>query len=329
MDFFKEYLRYKYKLILFYVISALFLSFSFAIFELPMKASLYPVIIITIVGLGILIFDYIKSYHMHKDYERVKNYYFDLSGDFPKSQSINEDDLKEIVINLSGYNRTQSEEAYKKYSDMIEYYTVWCHQIKTPIAAMRLSLHNENTPFSRHLKGELDRIESYVDMVLAYLRLDSDSTDYVFKEYDLDIIVKACIRKFSREFIDRKISMNYSDLNMKVLTDEKWLSFVIEQIISNALKYTKEGSISIFSKDENTLCIKDTGIGIDPADLPRIFENGFTGFNGRSDKKASGIGLYLCKRTCDALGHRICVTSDVGIGTTVYIDLSKAELDVE
>lgn len=329
MEFLKSYFKYKYLQIVFYLFSAALLIFSFFILELNMRAALYPLALISVVGLGALIIDIRKAYKMHKEYERAKNYFYELSDDMPKSTSINEDDLKEIIRNLSEYSDQKSDEAYTKYSDMIEYYTVWCHQIKTPIAAMRLTLHNEDSSFSRQLKGNLDRIESYVDMVLAYLRLDSDTTDYVIKDYDLDTIVKGCIKKFSREFIDRKLSMNYTDLNMQVLTDEKWLSFVIEQIISNALKYTKEGSISVYGKDGHTLCIKDTGIGIDPADLPRVFDNGFTGFNGRSDKKASGIGLYLCKRTCKALGHKIYITSEVGVGTCVYIDLSKADLKVE
>ena len=212
---------------------------------------------------------------------------------------------------------------------MIDYYTVWAHQIKTPIAAMRLTLQNEDTPLTRKLTNDLYRIEQYVEMVLTFLRLNSDSTDYVFKEYDLDNIVKSAVKKFSSEFIGRKLRLIYDPLNTSVITDEKWLSFVIEQVLSNALKYTPSGSITISLVGEKTLRIEDTGIGIAPSDLPRIFENGYTGFNGRTDKKASGIGLYLCRRVCNNLGHTITANSTVDVGTAIDIDLTQTKLEME
>ena len=212
---------------------------------------------------------------------------------------------------------------------MIDYYTVWAHQIKTPIAAMRLTLQNEDTPLTRKLTNDLYRIEQYVEMVLTFLRLNSDSTDYVFKEYDLDNIVKSAVKKFSSEFIGHKLRLIYDPLNTSVITDEKWLSFVIEQVLSNALKYTPSGSITISLVGEKTLRIEDTGIGIAPSDLPRIFENGYTGFNGRTDKKASGIGLYLCRRVCNNLGHTITANSTVDVGTAIDIDLTQTKLEME
>ena len=222
----------------------------------------------------------------------------------------------------------KSETNYR-YTDMIDYYTVWAHQIKTPIAAMRLTLQNEDTPLTRKLTNDLYRIEQYVEMVLTFLRLNSDSTDYVFKEYDLDNIVKSAVKKFSSEFIGRKLRLIYDPLNTSVITDEKWLSFVIEQVLSNALKYTPSGSITISLVGEKTLRIEDTGIGIAPSDLPRIFENGYTGFNGRTDKKASGIGLYLCRRVCNNLGHTITANSTVDMGTAIDIDLTQTKLEME
>ena len=166
-------------------------------------------------------------------------------------------------------------------------------------------------------------------MVLMFLRLDSDSTDYVIREYDLDGIVRGAVKKFAGEFIGRKLRLDYQPLNTTVLTDEKWLSFVVEQLLSNALKYTPSGTISITLEQEQTLCVRDTGIGIAPEDLPRVFEKGYTGYNGRSDKRASGIGLYLCKRICQNLGHRISVESQAERGTTVRIDLSHQKLEIE
>ena len=137
------------------------------------------------------------------------------------------------------------------------------------------------------------------------------------------------MKRFSSEFIGRKLRLIYDPLNTSVITDEKWLSFVIEQVLSNALKYTPSGSITISLVGEKTLRIEDTGIGIAPSDLPRIFENGYTGFNGRTDKKASGIGLYLCRRVCNNLGHTITANSTVDVGTAIDIDLTQTKLEME
>ena len=166
-------------------------------------------------------------------------------------------------------------------------------------------------------------------MVLAYLRLDAGSTDYVLREYELDPIVRGAVKRFSAEFIERRLALDFHPTGARVLTDEKWLSFVLEQLLSNALKYTPAGSVSVYREGEATLCIADTGIGIAPEDLPRIFEPGFTGLNGRADKRASGLGLYLCRRVCENLGHRITAESEPGKGTTVRLDLSRRELRAE
>ena len=165
--------------------------------------------------------------------------------------------------------------------------------------------------------------------ISTYLRLDSGSTDYVLKNYDLDDIVRQAVRKYASQFIRKRIRLIYGSLSCQVLTDEKWLLFVIEQVLSNALKYTRSGEIEITVEAPKTLCIRDTGIGIAAEDLPRIFEKGFTGYNGRSDKKASGIGLYLCRRICGRLNHKMTVTSEVDVGTEVRIALDRKALEVE
>ena len=205
---------------------------------------------------------------------------------------------------------------------------MWAHQIKTPIASMRLTLQNEDSPLSRTISDDLFRIEQYVEMVLCYLRLGSESTDYVIAKQDLDKLLKQAFRHFSGQFISKKLKLEYEETPFTALTDEKWLLFVIEQILSNAVKYTPSGGeIRVSMKTPGILCIKDTGIGIAPEDLPRIFERGYTGLNGRADKKASGLGLYLCKRICDNLNHRIWAES--GEGTAVYLDLRSKKLETE
>ena len=165
-------------------------------------------------------------------------------------------------------------------------------------------------------------------MVMCYLRLDSDASDYVIREYDLDAIIRQALRENASVFIRKKIKLHYEPLQVKVLTDEKWLLFVIGQVLSNALKYTPSGSITISLKAPKTLCVRDTGIGIAPEDLPRIFERGYTGGNGRTDRQASGIGLYLCRRICQNLGHTIAAVAHED-GAELQIDLQSERLEIE
>ena len=205
---------------------------------------------------------------------------------------------------------------------------MWAHQIKTPISAARLLLQNEATALSRALYSELMRISQYVDMAMTYGRLDSETTDYVFRTLPLDGLIKGVLRSFSHEFIARRLALDYSGAEGTVVTDEKWFSFVVGQIISNALKYTRTGGIKIFMRG-STLCIADTGIGIDSADLPRIFEKGYTGINGRREGSSTGIGLYLCRRVCDNLGIGISAVSEPERGTEIRLQLDQYELHSE
>ncbi|MCD7843930.1 MAG: sensor histidine kinase, partial [Clostridiales bacterium] len=277
------------------------LLYSFLDKHIPVLAVIYPM------GLGLIL---VIGY-LFLDYRAEKKRFVQL---------------RELERKIQDLQRQMSDEQAKAQQRM-DYYSVWAHQIKTPIAAMRLQLQGQDSDLSRQMEVELNRIEGYADMVMTYLRLDGDGTDYVFRQQDLDEIVRGAVRRFSGEFIGRKISLRYEPLNQTVLTDEKWLSFVIEQILSNALKYTPAGSISIYMEPSQVLCIRDTGIGIAPEDLPRIFEQGFTGYNGRTDKKASGIGLYLCRRVCNDLGCQISAESQPGKGTVIRLHLQKGPLD--
>ena len=246
----------------------------------------------------------------------------------PPPENLIEEDYRQLIRALGEEKQRQASAMDLRMSDMQDYFTLWAHQIKTPIAAMRLILQTKPENSAGELSQELFRVEQYVEMVLNYLRLDSDSTDFVFRTCALDDIIRQCVRKYAKQFIRKRIRLEYEGTALQVLTDEKWLCFVIEQILSNALKYTSAGSIRIFTQGE-TLVIADTGMGIAPEDLPRVFEKGYTGYNGRTDKKATGIGLYLCKRILNRLGHEISISAQVGKGTRVSIDLSREELTVE
>lgn len=246
--------------------------------------------------------------------------------------------------------RSESESsAAVRQSRMRDYYSMWVHQIKTPISAMKLLLEAEReelgqlmcdeepqatlTELSDNLdsfEDELFRIEEYVGMALQYQRVSSTENDFVLEKVSLDGVIRDTIKKYAKIMIRRHIGINYSGTKKQVYTDEKWLAFILEQVLSNAIKYTPKGFVTIETaeeKDRFFITIKDTGIGIKAEDLPRVFEKGYTGYNGHADKKATGIGLYLCRQMADKLGHTIRMESELGKGTKVWIgfDLDYAD----
>ena len=329
MKLFLQYLKQRHRIWIVGAVFCVIFAVSFLLYHLPIAAVLYPTLLCTALGILIMVFDFLRVKREHEALSSIRSMTDVIAESLPKIDGIKDEDYQQILRLLSEEHTHYRTQTNRKYADMIDYYTVWAHQIKTPIASMRLHLQNEDSALSRTLTSDLHRIEQYVEMVLTFLRLNSESTDYVIKEYDLDKIIKGAVRKFSADFIGRKLSLVYEPVNTTVITDEKWLSFVIEQVLSNALKYTPAGSIIITLENEKTLRIRDTGIGIAPEDLPRVFENGYTGYNGRADKKASGIGLYLCKRICNNLGHTITARSMVDVGTIIDIDLLQTKLEVE
>ena len=329
MKLFLQYLGQRRRIFIVDAAFCIIFAVSFLLYHLPIEAVIYPTLLCAALGILIMVFDFLRVKREHEALSSIRGMTEVITESLPKADGIKDEDYQQILRLLCEEHNNYHTQTNRKYADMIDYYTVWAHQIKTPIASMRLHLQNEDSALSRTLASDLRRIEQYVEMVLTFLRLNSESTDYVIKEYDLDKIIKGAVRKFSADFIGRKLSLVYEPVNTTVITDEKWLSFVIEQVLSNALKYTPTGSITITLENEKTLRIRDTGIGIAPEDLPRIFENGYTGYNGRADKKASGIGLYLCKRICNNLGHTITARSIIDVGTIIDIDLAQTKLEVE
>ena len=246
--------------------------------------------------------------------------------------------------------RSESESsAAIRQSQMRDYYSMWVHQIKTPISAMKLLLEAEREELGllicdeeqqaslkelsdnvASFEDELFRIEEYVSMALQYQRVSSTENDFVLEKVSVDGVIRDTIKKYAKIMIRRHIGINYSGTGQDVYTDGKWLAFMLEQILSNAIKYTPQGGVTIETaeeKDRFFITIKDTGIGIKAEDLPRVFEKGYTGYNGHADKKATGIGLYLCRQMADKLGHTIRMESELGKGTKVWIgfDLDYAD----
>ena len=279
------------------------------------------------------------------------------------------DDVEQLYTRLlenQSIARSESESsAAVRQSRMRDYYSMWVHQIKTPISAMKLLLEaereelgllmcdeeqsqcriadmnggnisaaglndaakqqaafNELSDNVASFEDELFRIEEYVGMALQYQRVSSTENDFVLEKVSLDGVIRDTIKKYAKIMIRRHIGINYSGTKKQVYTDEKWLAFILEQILSNAIKYTPQGFVTIETEEEKDrffITIKDTGIGIKAEDLPRVFEKGYTGYNGHADKKATGIGLYLCRQMADKLGHTIRIESELGKGTKVWI----------
>lgn len=245
--------------------------------------------------------------------------------------------------------RSESESsAAIRQSQMRDYYSMWVHQIKTPISAMKLLLEAEREELGQLIcddeqsqcllsdnmdsfEDELFRIEEYVSMALQYQRVSSTENDFVLEKVSVDGVIRDTIKKYAKIMIRRHIGMNYSGTVQEVYTDGKWLAFILEQLLSNAIKYTPQGVVTIETaeeKDRFFITIKDTGIGIKAEDLPRVFEKGYTGYNGHADKKATGIGLYLCRQMADKLGHTIRMESEIGKGTKVWIGFDLDYSDV-
>ena len=329
MRYLASYLKQHKLALLAFVLCAALYAVTFVFYRFPLEAIAYPTALCLVLLLAFAAADIARTKKKHTELERIRGFDARLADSFPKAGGIVERDYQEIIHLMREQHEAAKEKSEQSLREMMDYYTVWVHQIKTPIASMRLALQNIDTAQSRQLLSELGRIERYVEMVLTFLRLGSDSTDYVIKEHELDDIVRGAVKKLAGDFINKRIKLEYTELNATVLTDEKWLAFVIEQVLSNALKYTPEGTVSVYLESPKTLCIRDTGIGIAPEDLPRVFENGYTGYNGRSDKKASGIGLYLCRRVCDKLGHTISAESKAGEGTVIRIGLDRKKLEIE
>lgn len=259
-------------------------------------------------------------------YKEYRNQLFYASG---RPQTALEALLFEKLALLEMDKKNRAIEEREKLNDLMDYYTLWAHQIKTPIAASSLLVGEiEDKKVKNQLEQELFKIESYVNIVLQYLRLESFHEDLVLKKENVEDLVKEIVKKYAIFFIQKGLSLNLHDLDRTIITDRKWFVVILEQVLSNSLKYTSQGGIEIYFQ-EDALYIKDSGLGIQDADLLRVFERGFSGYNGRLTQQSSGLGLYLSKKIADELGHQISIASQVGQGTTVMISFSEKKMIFE
>lgn len=301
----------------------------FWLYGLPGEAIAYLLCLCCIGTSFWAVLSFVRFWRKHKILRKMEEAIFVTAEDLPETTTLIEEDYQHLIQRLVRENRQRQAAADSMLEDLTSYYTLWVHQIKTPIAAMDLLLQ-AGPDRATEMEIELQKIAQYVDMVPQYLRLDSTAKDLVLQRCQLDAVVRQTVRKYAKLFILKKIQLVFQETKWEVLSDEKWLCFLLEQLLSNALKYTPEGGkISIFLDGETNLVIADTGIGIAPEDLPRVFEKGFTGNNGRMDKKATGIGLYLCRRVTNLLGHTISIASEPGVGTQVRLGLGRPQFDIE
>ena len=227
---------------------------------------------------------------------------------------VKKEDMAKRIEELEIENKILQSKIIDERKDLEEYFLLWIHQIKTPITVCNLILGRPDADL--RLKEQMIYIEEYTNMAMNYLKLLERTSDMDIYEVDLDIIISSIVKKYSLIFIEKKISLDYTHTNAKVISDAKWLFIMLEQIISNALKYTKSGKISInFDKELLKLSIKDTGIGIPSKDIKKIFDRGYSGFNGRVNEKSSGLGLYMVGKIAGILGIGIEVKSQVNIGS--------------
>lgn len=320
MSTFLQYLRDRRGAMLLQIAFFAVFAISFALYRLPLAAVLYPAALCLLIGGVYTCFSLRRAHEKQEalralcgcDAETLRDRRFPAATSAERAYRAIADQLCAEALHA----RAEADRARREATD---YYTAWVHQVKTPIASMRLRLKAADDPMSRALASDLLHIEQYVDMALTYARMGADASDYVFRTVSVDEVIREAVRRLRGDFILKGLALQYDATGLTAVTDEKWLSFVIGQVLSNAVKYTRRGRIHIYSDGPLSLCVADTGIGILPEDLPRVFEKGFTGFNGRSEKSATGLGLYLCKQICDRLGLTIDIRSEPDVGTTVII----------
>lgn len=328
---FRDYLKDK----LLYIILLIAYILSVEILLIPIINYVYIKIYVAIVPIVLFLIPFFIEYYKKKEYySEIKARVNELEekylitellpkGDFLDAK-INKDNILEIgksmLENVNKYKYLQ--EDYKEYIEL------WIHEIKIPIATSKMIVENNKSEVTKSIDEELDKIENYIEQALYYARSNTVEKDYIIKKNNLKDIVSSTILKNKTTLIQNNVKIEMENLEEEVYTDSKWCVFILSQIIQNAIKYSKEQNkeIKLYAenKKENViLYIKDNGIGIDKAEIGRVFEKGFTGTNGRQEKKSTGIGLYLCKKLCDKLCIGLEIASEKEIGTEVKLIFPK------
>lgn len=330
---FKEYIKDK----IIYILVLLFVVVTSEILLNPFNIHKFVKLYIEVVP--IIMFSicfFIEYYKKNKYYNNLKNKLEDLKEKYLIAEIIEtsnfcEGKILKEVLQETDKSMLENVNEYKHLSeDYKEYIELWIHEVKMPIATGKMIIENNKNEVTESIDEELDKIENYIEQALFYARSNVPEKDYYVKKQNLKDIINTAILKNKRNLLQNKVRLNLHNLDEQVYTDSKWCTFIVNQVIQNAVKYSKSNNkeIEIFSinnKEKTTLYIKDNGIGIKKAEITRAFEKGFTGSNGRKvGQKSTGMGLYLCKKLCNKLGLRIDLNSKENIGTEIRIVFPKS-----
>ena len=328
---FRDYLKDK----LLYIILLIACILSVEILLIPIINYVYIKIYVAIVPIVLFLIPFFIEYYKKKEYySEIKARVNELEEKYLITELLPKGDFLDAKINIDnileiGKSMLENVNKYKYLQeDYKEYIELWIHEIKIPIATSKMIVENNKSEVTKSIDEELDKIENYIEQALYYARSNTVEKDYIIKKNNLKDIVSSTILKNKTTLIQNNVKIEMENLEEEVYTDSKWCVFILSQIIQNAIKYSKEQNkeIKLYAenKKENViLYIKDNGIGIDKAEIGRVFEKGFTGTNGRQEKKSTGIGLYLCKKLCDKLCIGLEIASEKEIGTEVKLIFPK------
>lgn len=313
---FKNFLKREKFTLIFGLFIFFYILGTYLIFEFDRDKSIYIAFLYLFLFFIYMVFLYSTRDRDYREETALLN-----QKNYEKMLEIKDSPLSRALCKRAEENKIFKVLEEKRRADVKNYLTIWTHQIKSPIFALKLLLKKDEIN-KIECEKEIFEIEEYVGNILGYARLNADSTDYVFDKYNLDEIIRGVIRKYSIQFIGKNNRVDFFETKKIILTDAKWFSFLLEQIISNGIKYTKNGRVAIYLKKDE-LVIEDNGIGIMPEDLPRIFDAGYTGYNGRLEKKSTGLGLNLSKNIGKSLRVTLRCESEPKIGTKMYINLKN------
>lgn len=324
------FLKDKIFFILAQVFVVIFLSFLLNVYNISIYAIILISFTVVLISVGVLIYEYIireryykNLYYTLESMEKKQYIASLLEEPYFTEAEILSDILKRVTKamndEIASYKISQDE--YREYIE------TWIHEIKIPISSIDLICKNNRNNITMKIAGEMARVDAYIEQVLYYARSTNVESDYNIKKLLLDDLVKKTVKKHSKQLIGCGASLILNSLNYNVYADEKWIDFIIGQIIANSIKYKSDSLKLLFFATENkeniVLNIKDNGIGISKSDLTRVFEKGFTGENGRAFAKSTGIGLYLCRKLCEKMYLGLEIESEVGKGTIIKIIFPK------
>lgn len=321
-----EYLKDKIISIIIYILLFILTTSLLIVFKSHIVLLIYIPSILVVLGLTMINHDYYKRKGFYDNFSRILD---ELDKKYLIAEIVKEPNFLEgkiIYDYLYDINKSMIEEINEyKYitEDFKEYIELWCHEIKTPLATSEMIVENNRNDITNSIEEELNKIDNYIEQILYYARSENVEKDYIIKETNIKNIIDKVIMRNKKDLISKKIKLELTEIDVNIFSDSKWLEFILNQIVINSIKYSKDLPIIKIStkqnKDSVELYIEDNGIGIIDSEIAKVFSKGFTGINGRNKYKSTGIGLYLCNKLCNKLDHKILIESIVNQSTIVKI----------